>query len=137
MHRVVRRGGTVAACMWDRQRMDMLAAVNRTQQAFPSNSETTEARTLYRTREEIERLFPAPVFADVASELLEVEAEYRDFDEFWGALADGAGPAGTWVKALDDDTRAAARAELERQVGSPSGEFTLRGRAWAVRATRV
>jgi ubiquinone/menaquinone biosynthesis C-methylase UbiE len=137
MHRVVRPGGTIAVCMWDRQGMDMLAAVSRTQEAFPTSSRTTEARTLYRTREEIERLFPAPVFADARSELLEVEAQYEGFGEFWAVLADGAGPAGSWVKSLDDEQRAAARAELERQVGSPSGAFTLRGRAWAVRATRV
>jgi SAM-dependent methyltransferase len=137
MHRVVRAGGTVAVCMWDRTGMEMLAAVNRMQEAFPSNAPTTEARTLYRTREEIERLFPGPVFAEVETELLEVEAAYAGFDEFWDALADGAGPAGSWVKSLDEDQRAVARTELERQVGSPSGAFALRGRAWATRATRV
>ena len=136
MRRVVRPGGVVAACMWDRQGMDMLAAVHRTQRVV-ADSGPTEARTLYRSREEIEGLFAGPGFADMQTELLEVEREYTGFDEFWDALADGAGPAGAWVKALDEQQRATAREELHRQVGEPSGAFSLRGRAWATRATRA
>src|SRR5438067_9406231 len=130
MRRVVRSGGTVAVCMWDRTGMEMLAAISRTQEAIPTNAPTTEARTLFRTREEVESLFAGDIFADVRTELLEVECEYRGFDELWEALADGAGPAGAWVKSLDDAQLAAARNELHRQVGGPSGPFTLRGRAW-------
>lgn len=137
MHRVVRAGGAVALCMWDRTGMEMLAAISRTQEALQSRAETTEARTLYRSREEIEGLFAEDAFADVETELLEVEAEYAGFDEFWAALADGAGPAGSWVKSLGEDQQEAARGEVERQIGSPSGAFTLHGRAWATRATRV
>jgi SAM-dependent methyltransferase len=137
MRRVVRPGGVVAACMWDRTGMEMLAAIHRTQQAIPTGSPATEARTLYRTREELESLFAGDGFADVHTEPLEVESAYEGFEEFWGALADGAGPAGTWVKSLDAAKLEAARAELHRQVGEPEGGFTLRGRAWATRATRV
>ena len=136
MRRVVRPGGVVAACMWDREGMDMLAAVNRAQ-VVVSPTGTTEARTLYRSREEVEGLFAGDGFTDVQTTLLEVEREYSGFDEFWDALADGAGPAGVWVKALDDEMRATAREEIHRQVGAPNGAFTLHGRAWATRATRA
>jgi SAM-dependent methyltransferase len=136
MRRVVRPGGVVATCMWDRQGMDMLAAVHRTQLEVGATG-TTEARTLYRSREEIESLFAGDGFTDMQTTLLEVEREYTGFDEFWDALTDGAGPAGAWVKALDDERRAKAREELHRQVGAPSGAFTLHGRAWATRATRA
>jgi ubiquinone/menaquinone biosynthesis C-methylase UbiE len=136
MRRVVRPGGVVAACMWDRQGMDMLAAVHRTQVALASTG-TTEARTAYRSRDEIESLFTGAGFSDMQTELLEVEREYPAFDELWGTIADGAGPAGAWVKGLDDETRAKAREELHRQVGEPGGAFTLHGRAWATRATRA
>jgi ubiquinone/menaquinone biosynthesis C-methylase UbiE len=136
MRRVVRPGGVVAACMWDRHGMDMLAAIHRTQRAV-ADTGTTEERTLYRSRDEIEGLFAGAGFTDVQTELLEVEREYAGFDELWDALADGAGPAGAWVKALDDETRETAREELHRQVGEPSGAFTLHGRAWATRATRA
>ena len=42
------------------------------------------------------------------TELLEVESEYAGFDEFWATIVGGAGPAGAWVKALDDEQRAEA-----------------------------
>jgi ubiquinone/menaquinone biosynthesis C-methylase UbiE len=136
MRRVVRPGGVVAACMWDRQGMDMLAAVQRTQQALNATSQT-EARTKYRSRDEIEGLFTGAEFTDVRTELLEVENEYAAFDDLWATIVDGAGPAGAWAKSLDDEQRAEAREEFRRQVGEPSGAFTLHGRAWATRATRA
>jgi SAM-dependent methyltransferase len=133
MRRVVRPGGVVAVCMWDRDGMEMLAAVNRTQQVLDPSQPTPEQRTLYRSRETLESL----VGAGAQTALLEVQSEYAGFDELWSTVTDGAGPAGVWAKSLDDVQRAAAKEELHRQVGGPSGAFTLTGRAWAVRATRV
>jgi ubiquinone/menaquinone biosynthesis C-methylase UbiE len=136
MRRVVRPGGTVAVCMWDREGMEMLAAIHRTQAALGTDTPTTEARTSYRSQEEIESLF-GDGFENRETELLEVESQYSGFDEFWGALNGGAGPAGVWVLSLDADTRDRAYEELHRQVGEPDGPFALAGRAWAVRAKRV
>jgi ubiquinone/menaquinone biosynthesis C-methylase UbiE len=136
LRRVVRPGGTVAVCMWDREGMEMLAAVHRTQRALSSGGPMPEARTLYRTREEIESLF-ADGFSGLTTELLTVESAYSGFDEFWAALAGGAGPAGAWASELDGEEREAARAELHRQLGGPQGEFTLGAKAWATRASRA
>ncbi len=133
MHRVVRPGGVVAACMWDREGMEMLAAVNRTQQALDSSRPTSEQLTNFRSREEIESLFGP----GVEMELLEVEAGYTGFAELWGSVLDGAGPAGVWAASLDDTQRAQAREELHRQVGEPAGAFSLAGRAWAAKVTRA
>jgi SAM-dependent methyltransferase len=133
MQRVVRPGGVVAVCMWDREGMEMLAAVSRTQQALDPNRPGSEQATNYRTREEIEGLFGD----DVEVDLLEVEAGYTGIDEFWNAIADGAGPAGAWAASLNDAQREQAREEIARQVGEPSGAFTLVGRAWAAKATRA
>jgi ubiquinone/menaquinone biosynthesis C-methylase UbiE len=136
MRRVVRPGGTVAVCMWDRDGMEMLAAVGRTQAALASDAPATERRTRYRTREEIESLF-AEGFEGMTTETLEVESQYTGFEEFWAALNGGAGPAGVWVLSLDAESRDRARDELYRQVGEPTGPFSLAGRAWATRATRA
>jgi SAM-dependent methyltransferase len=127
MRRVTRAGGTVAACMWDVERMEMLAAINATRRALGDGGE----RRPFMQRDEIESLFGAQ------AELLSVEAEYQDFDEFWNALLGGAGPAGAWAASLDDDQRAAAQRELRRNLREPDGPFTLVGRAWAVRITRA
>jgi len=131
MRRVVRPGGVVAVCMWDRDGMELLGAVNRTQRVLDPSQPTPEQRTLYRSRETLEGL----VGEGAQTELLEVESEYPGFEELWSTVVDGAGPAGVWAKSLDDEQRAVAREEMYRQVGSPSGAFTLTGRAWAVRTT--
>ena len=136
MRRVVKPGGTIAVCMWDRQGMEMLAAVQRAQRALGGDSPTAEARVMYRTPEEIESLF-GEGFDDMRTDALEADASYSGYDEFWNALLGGAGPAGAWVASLDDDGREAARAEVHRQLGEPAGAFTLRAKAWGTRATRA
>ena len=123
-----RVAGTVAVCMWDRDGMEMLAALNRTRDALGVAREDAP----YRSREEIEQL----VGAGAALELLEVDADYTDFEDFWSALLGGAGPAGAWAASLDDEQRSVARAELYRQLDEPNGPFMLTGRAWAARVTR-
>ena len=133
MRRIVRSGGTVAVCMWDRQGMELLAAVARAREALASPGQLSDVR--YRTREEIESLF-GDGFSDVHAELIETDGSYSGFDEFWSALSGGAGPAGAWLAALEGEQREAARTELRRQLGEPDGPFTLRAKAWAVRATR-
>jgi SAM-dependent methyltransferase len=129
MHRVVRPGGTVAVCMWDLHRMEMLAAIDRTRDALGVAREAGK----YRTQEEMQQL----VGGGAEIDLLSVEALYSDFEDFWAALAGGAGPAGAWAASLDEEQRTAARAELFRQLGEPGGPFTLAGRAWAARITRA
>ena len=134
MRRIVKPGGTVAVCMWDRQGMEMLAAVWRARKVV--GHEVPMADTRYRTREEIEILF-GEGFADMRTELIETEAAYTGFDEFWSALSGGAGPAGAWLAALSGEQREAAHAELHRQLGEPAGPFSLTAKAWATRARRA
>lgn len=120
-----RVAGTVAVCMWDRERMEMLAAINRTRDALGVHREDSP----YRSLDEIVQLLGGRA----ETELLEVDADYADFEDFWSALTGGAGPAGAWAASLDDEQRAAARAELLHQLGEPDGPFTMTGRAWAAR----
>ncbi len=130
MHRVVEPGGTVAVCMWDRERMELLHAVNQVQAIVDPERSADVPR--FRSAESI-----AGLLGDGAEvELLVVDAEYADFDEFWSALTGGVGPAGAWVASLDEARRGQARDELRRFLGDPGGAFTLTGRAWAGRVER-
>ena len=130
MRRVVRAGGTVAMCTWDREAMEMLAAIDRTRVAL---GDEPEGRSAYRNRDDVDALLGPGAEA----ELLEVEGTYTGFEDFWGALLGGVGPAGVWATSLDDERRVVARAELYRQLGEPDGPFAMTGRAWAVRVTRA
>lgn len=124
-----RVAGTIAVCMWDRDSMEMLAAINRTRNAL---GDPGEGIGPYRTQESIEELVPGATV-----ELLEVDADYADFEDFWTALLGGVGPAGVWAASLEGEQREAARSELFRQLDEPEGPFTLTGRAWAAKVTRA
>ena len=130
MRRVTRRGGTVAICMWDRDGMELLAAINHAQSVVtPDRSADVSP---YRSPEPLRALLGEG--ADL--ELLSVDSEYAGFDDFWESVSGGVGPAGAWLLSLDDEQRAQAREAVFAHLGEPSGAFTLTGRAWAARATR-
>jgi SAM-dependent methyltransferase len=131
MRRVVRPGGTVAICMWDRDGMELLAAINRVQAVV--TPERTADISPYRQRDALVGLLGP----GAQSELLEVDASYTGFDDFWDAFGAGAGPAGVWLESLTDDQREHAREAAYAELGKPDGTFTLVGRAWAARATRA
>ena len=131
MRRVVRPGGVVAICMWTRDEMELLAAINRTQAVI--SPERSADVSPYRSPEAARELLGA----DAELETLTVTGDYSGFDDFWSALGAGAGPAGAWLLSLSDDQRAAAHEELYRQLGEPAGPFTLTGSAWAARVTRA
>lgn len=128
MARVARR---VAVCMWGVAEVEMFAAIDRTAEEIGA-SRAGEPRR-YRTAPELHDLL-APL-GDVESAELDVTADYRDFDEFWQAMGRGVGPAGEWVASFDEDGRERAREELFRQLGSPSGPFELKARAFAAAVT--
>jgi SAM-dependent methyltransferase len=128
MARVARR---VAVCMWGIAEVDMFAAIDRTAAAIGA-PQLAEPRR-YRTAQEIHDLL-AP-HGEVESAELDVQAGYRDFEDFWRTLGRGAGPAGQWFAALDTEARERAHDELFRQLGGPAGPFELAARAFAAAAT--
>ena len=137
MRRVVRPGGVVAVCMWDRTAWRCSRpSIARSRPSRASRRRPRRARSTGRARRS-RASSPATASPTCETELWRSSREYAGYDELWGTLVDGAGPAGAWIKSLDDEQPAAAREELRRQVGDPAGAFSLRGRAWATRATRA
>lgn len=128
--RVARR---VAVCMWGTAEVQMFAAIHETAQAIGVPRE--EGARRYRTLAELQDLL-APL-GDVETAELDVSAPYEDFDDFWRALARQVGPAGAWLRNLDEEQTVRAREELHRRLGSPEGAFTLTGRCYAARVTRA
>lgn len=130
LRRVVRPGGTIAACVWDfaegmamlRHFWDAAVAVD------PSAPD--EARTLRFGRQgEIADLLEAAGLVDVGETTLDVTSTYERFDELWSGFLAGIGPAGTYCVSLTDERRAALRDGLHDLLGRPEGAFTLGARA--------
>jgi SAM-dependent methyltransferase len=126
MRRVVRPGGTVAACVWDfAKEMEMLRLFWDSALAVDPNA-PDEARTLrFGGEGEIAELFGRTGLVDVEETTLTVTSTYVSFEELWEGFLGGIGPAGAFCLSLTDDARAAVRAEMFCRLGSPTGSFGL------------
>jgi len=124
--RVLRPGGTAAACVWDfADGMQMLRAFWDAALAMDPEA-PDEARVLRFGRPgEIVQLFEEAGLRDLTETTLTVVCEYQDFDELWNGFLGGVGPAGAYLVSLAPDQRAAVRAEMFARVGAPTGPFTL------------
>lgn len=135
--RVVRPGGTVAACVWDfgdgmamlRLFWDAALAVDP---AAPD-----EARTLRFGRPgEIAGLLEQAGMTGVEESTLVVAETYTGFDDLWSGFLRGIGPAGAWLVAQADDVRQRVRQELlDRLAAAPESPFSLQAVARCARAS--
>ncbi len=135
LKRVVRPGGTVAACVWDFDHgMEMLRRFWDAALAIDPHA-PDEARTMRFGRAgEIAELFASAGMNVVEETTLDVATTYSGFDELWSGFLAGVGPAGSFCTSLSGDKRAALRDELFRGLGSPAGPFTLAAMARGARA---
>jgi ubiquinone/menaquinone biosynthesis C-methylase UbiE len=133
MRRVTRRGGTVAAAVWDyagdmtllRRFWDAAVAVD------PSAADRDEGRCLpFSTPAELGDLWSTAGLADVDVRAAVVAAGYDGFEDLWRPLESGVGPSGAYTAALPPEQRAALRAELRRRLGVGEAPFRLTARAW-------
>jgi SAM-dependent methyltransferase len=135
MARVTRPGGVVAACVWDMTGgMTMLRAYWQAirEVGVPGQS---EAERFGGRAGQLADLWRQAGLRDVTDGSLVVESSYRDFDELWESFRGGVGPAGAHAAALDPPARDAVRDVLWRNVGSPSGAFSLDASAWYAAGT--
>ena len=133
MRRVLRPGGTVAACSWDfAQGMEMLryfwdAAVSLDPAA------RDEAALRFGRDCELAELLAHAGFEQTTETTLEVGSSYTSYEELWSGFLIGIGPAGSYAASRPLSEQAALREALFEQVGSPAGAFELRAVARAAR----
>ncbi len=135
MSRVTRRGGTVAAAVWDYAgEMTLLRAFwDAAVELDPSAADRDEGRCMpYCTRTTLGELWSAAGLADVEVGAAVVGAGYDDFEDLWSPLEVGVGPAGAYAGSLPPERRGALKDELRRRLGRGDGPFRLTARAWVV-----
>ena len=135
MRRVTRRGGKVAAAVWDyagemtllRRFWDAAIALD------PAASDRDEGNCMpYCTPAELDALWSTAELADVEVAPVVVDAGYFDYEDLWQPLELGVAPSGAYVASLAPEHRAALKAELQRRLGVEDGPFRLTARAWVV-----
>jgi SAM-dependent methyltransferase len=126
MRRVLRPGGTVAACVWDFDGgMEMLRSFWDAALTVDPEAPDEAPRVRFGRPGEIVALFESAGFDDVVETTLHVTSTYSDFAELWSGFLAGIGPAGQYCVTLPGDTRSVVRDELFRRMGSPTAGFTL------------
>jgi SAM-dependent methyltransferase len=141
MRRVTRRGGTIAAAVWDfrgglvYQRLFWDSAAGIDPKAGLARDRLFSGPLALP--DGLPELFHDAGLANVARDFLTIRMTYANFDDYWQPLLGGQGPVGTYVAALEPNLRD----RIEQAVrlaycsGAPDGERSLTATAWAVRGT--
>jgi SAM-dependent methyltransferase len=140
MARATRRGGTVAAYVWDyaegmqliRYFWDAAGALD------PKARELDEGQRFPLCKPEpLSRLFHTAGLEDVEVRAIEVPTHFRDFDDYWAPFLGAQAPAPSYAMSLSEERVVALRERLRASLPSaPDGRIYLTARAWAVRGVR-
>jgi SAM-dependent methyltransferase len=131
MRRVTRRGGVVAACVWDGS-TGALAPFWDSVNVIDADVED-EALLSGAHKGHLTELFEAAGLGDVEEDSIAVDVVHPTFEEWWEPYTFGVGPAGDYVQRLDDDARARLESVARERLGK--GPFTVTASAWAARGT--
>jgi ubiquinone/menaquinone biosynthesis C-methylase UbiE len=126
MRRVVRPGGTVAACVWDAaDGMDLLRLFASAAVAVDPQAPLEVRQLKFGNPGELRNLFAEAGLVEIAETTLTVTSTYQSFAELWNGFLAGIGPAGVYCVALGPEPREAVRTQLFNLLGSPNGTFVL------------
>jgi len=131
MARVTRKGGAVAASVWDHAGdMGPLSLFwDAVRQIDPSAHDESDMAGVREGH--LAELFRAAGLRDVESTVEHADLELHDFDAWWEPFTLGVGPAGAYVARLDPAARESLRERCRAMI--PGEPFTIRARAWAAR----
>jgi len=131
MARVTRRGGVIAACVWDGPTGALAPFWDAVHVIDPEAED--EALLSGARKGHLTELFEAAGLRDVEEDSIAVDVVHPTFEEWWEPYKYGVGPAGDYVHRLDDDGRARLESVARERLGS--GPFTVTATAWAARGT--
>jgi ubiquinone/menaquinone biosynthesis C-methylase UbiE len=131
MVRVTRKGGVVAACVWDyaggRGPVSVVWAAAR-----ELDPDVMEASHFAGGREgHLVELFEAAGLQEIEQAVHSISIEHSSFEEWWDPLTLGVGPAGSYVAGLDPVRQAELRERCREKL--PTAPFLLTAHAWAAR----
>jgi SAM-dependent methyltransferase len=137
MARTTRRGGTVAACLWEFQDMPMFSL-------FWQAAEAAAPEAVARRRAErppsrpglqaLAELWTGVGLTEVRTAGLELSQEFGSFEDFWLPFLAESTPMSEFAIAVNRETRGELANSLRRIIPNvrPDGSFALPARALAV-----
>lgn len=137
MMRVTRRGGTVAAAVWDYgDGMEMLRMFWDEAIALSRDMDARDERHMPLSRDgELAALWSSHGMQNVSAEPLVIETRFSSFDDYWSPFLEKQGPAGAFAAALPTASREQLRLRLHQRLlgAGPDHPIVLHARAWGVR----
>lgn len=131
MARVTRRGGVVAACVWDGPTGALAPFWDSVHMVDPEVED--EALLSGAHKGHLTGLFEAAGLRDVEEDSIAVDLVHPAFEEWWEPYTYGVGPAGDYLQRLTDSGRARLKSVARERLGG--GPFTVTATAWAARGT--
>jgi len=130
MARLTRRGGVVAACVWDHAGQGPLSLYWRA--AREIDPEVDDESHLAGVREgHLAALFDAAGLHEIQDGVLWVSVEHATFESWWEPFTRGVGPADTFLAGLSPDRQVELREACRAML--PATPFSITARAWAAR----
>lgn len=138
MCRVARPGAVLSSCTWDyAEGMRMLRTFwDAAREVDPSVLGQGETMR-HCTEDALAALWDRHGLVDVETTVIEVTADYLDFDDYWSPFTLGVGPGGAHLATLGPERQEYLRESCRRRLGAPEGPFTLDASAVAVRGHRL
>ncbi|MGH2729290.1 MAG: class I SAM-dependent methyltransferase [Actinomycetota bacterium] len=137
MKKVTRAGGCIAAYVWDySDGMEMMRYFwDAAAELDPHAASLDEGVRFPICRpERLRSLWEQATLHEVAVVPIDIETEFRDFDDYWSPFLGGQGPAPTYNLSLAGSAREELKTLLRRRLPvGDDGSIPLRARAWGVR----
>ncbi|WP_433203020.1 class I SAM-dependent methyltransferase [Dactylosporangium sp. CS-047395] len=132
MARVARPGGVVAACVWDLAPGGGGPLSLFWRAVLDVDPQARDESDLPGSREgQLAELFVAAGLREVEPTELSVRAHFADFEAWWEPYTLGVGPAGDYVRSLDEP-RVAALRERCAELLPATGPIEITASAWTV-----
>lgn len=137
MKRVTRPGGTVSACTWHRDGLELASIFWGEAVKLDPGADARAQRPKHSNREgQLAALWQSAGLSDVEEAAITMHLPFTSFADFWEPHLRGVAPQGAYVASLSEPRREVLRRALHQRIlgDRADGAFTLKAKGLAVAA---